>query len=212
MILQKTHHAKKHNPTSRCISPEAYDLASGKLSVRSRSGSATVPPFTVKDHEDREVPIPKTTVKLLAELIDSKTPDEPFVLLSSERNQTVQERWREHRKTGKPWTNRCMMNNALRDLRQHAKRAGIKELDKLTLHSLRKSCGVNWANNLPIHVTQAYMGHADISTTQKFYLSVGEEHAENARWVIEKVTMVEENENDAEVTPAQENELNRQVG
>ena len=24
MILQKTHHAKKHNPTSRCISPEAY--------------------------------------------------------------------------------------------------------------------------------------------------------------------------------------------
>ena len=25
MILQKTHHAKKHNHTSRCISPEAYD-------------------------------------------------------------------------------------------------------------------------------------------------------------------------------------------
>ena len=24
MILQKTHHAKKHNHTSRCISPEAY--------------------------------------------------------------------------------------------------------------------------------------------------------------------------------------------
>ena len=29
MILQKTHHAKKHNHTSRCISPEAYEYIAG---------------------------------------------------------------------------------------------------------------------------------------------------------------------------------------
>jgi len=34
--------------------------------------------------------------------------------------------------------------------------------DSLTVHTLRKSCGQNWANHLPIHVTQAYMGHAEI--------------------------------------------------
>lgn len=194
------------------LTADDVDLTEGKLLVRSRLASTTRPPFDVKDHEDREVPIPKTTAGLLAELIDSGVPDEPFILMSPERNQTVLRRWQEHRRARKPWTNRCMMNNTLREFRRHARRAGIPELDKLTVHSLRKSCGVNWANHLPIHVTQAYMGHADITTTQQYYLSVGEEHARRAAWVIEQVTMLDTDKNDAKVTPSPENGSIRQVG
>ncbi len=94
------------------------------------------------------------------------------------------------------------MNNTLREFRRHAKWAGIPEYERLTVHSLRKSCGVSWANHLPMHVTQAYMGHADITTTQHYYLSVGEEHAKHASWVIDQVTMLNGDKNDAKVTPS----------
>ena len=132
--------------------------------------------------------------------------------MTPERNQTVLRRWQEHRRARRPWTDRCMMNNTLREFRRHAKWAGIPEYERLTVHSLRESCGVNWANHLPMHVTQAYMGHADITTTQQCYLSVGEEHAKHASWVIEQVTMLNGDKNDAKVTPSPENRSIRQVG
>jgi hypothetical protein len=59
------------------------------------------------------------------------------------------------------------------------KRAGI---GKYTLHDLRRSCITNWARKgLPIHVTQQLAGHADIKTTQKFYLSVQDDDLRAAR-------------------------------
>ena len=41
------------------------------------------------------------------------------------------------------------------------------------------------------------MGHAEISTTQQFYLKVCEEHADRARWVIEQVTTLAASATDA---------------
>jgi integrase len=53
---------------------------------------------------------------------------------------------------------------------------------KFTLHDLRRSCITNWARQgLPIHVTQKLAGHADINTTQKFYLSVQDDDLNVAR-------------------------------
>ena len=110
-----------------------------------------------------------------------------------------------------------MMNNTWREFRRHAKRAGLVDHEKLTIHSLRKSCGVNWTNHLPIHVTKAYMGHADIKTTQQYYLTVGEEYAEQASWVIERVTSmagattITGGTTDAKLTPGHENDALRHV-
>jgi len=105
-----------------------------------------------------------------------------------------------------------MLNNTLREFRRHAKWAGIEEPEALTVHTLRKSCGVNWANHFPTHVTQPYMGHADINTTQQYYLSVTAEHAERTSWVIEQVTMLGEDTNDAQVTPEPKIDESRRVG
>ena len=105
-----------------------------------------------------------------------------------------------------------MLNNTLRDFRRHAKWAGIEDPEGLTVHTLRKSCGVNWANHLPTHVTQAYMGHADIKTTQQCYLSVTEEHAERTSWIIEQVTMLDQGTTDAKVTPEPKTDDSRRVG
>ena len=45
------------------------DFQTGKLLIRNREGTADLPPFDVKDHDNREVPLPPQTLKLVAEWI-----------------------------------------------------------------------------------------------------------------------------------------------
>ena len=58
--------------------------------------------------------------------------------------------------------------------------AGVKEY---ALHDLRRSCITNWASHLPIHVTKELAGHADIRTTEKYYLAVRDEDIARAQQV-----------------------------
>ena len=69
--------------------------------------------------------------------------------------------------------------NIWRDFGALARRAKVKAYSK-PLHSLRKSCITDWAENHPIHVVQQWAGHASIETTRKYYLQVDDEHYERA--------------------------------
>ena len=69
-----------------------------------------------------------------------------------------------------------MVNNVVRFVRVHAKRASLRLEGSLTIHCFRKSCGQNWADHLPMNVVKELTGHADISTTAEFYSNVSEEH------------------------------------
>ena len=89
---------------------------------------------------------------------------------------------------------------------------GFSIADEPMFHALRKSCGVNWANHLPTHAPQAYVGHADIRTTWQYYLTVEEEHPKRTAWVIEQVTMLGGDKDDASVTPGPQNDSIRRVG
>ena len=82
----------------------------------------------------------------------------------------------------------------------------------LTVHSLRKSCGQNWANHLPINVVKEFMGHSDIKTTAEFYTEVRDDHSATARWVIEAITVKSGRETDARLTPEAKSGLERRVG
>jgi len=113
---------------------EAVDLTRDNLnlgkqivSVRSRPATDFLPPFDVKDHEDRYVPIPKTTARMLAELLVTLRNNIPFILLTPNRNREIIAKWQEHRRLGKPWTNGRMANNMLVTLRRHAQWAGIAD-------------------------------------------------------------------------------------
>ncbi len=55
------------------------------------------------------------------------------------------------------------------------------------MHGFRKSCGQNWANHLPMNVVKELMGHADISTTAKFYSAVSKEHEAHTQWVTDVI-------------------------
>jgi len=105
------------------------------------------------------------------------------------------------------------MNNVRREIRRHAKNAGIKDFGKITVHCFRKSCGQNWADNLPMNVVKELMGHADISTTTQFYSKVTEVHEVQAQWIMEGLNRGKnENTTDARLTPEAEIVPDRKVG
>ena len=95
-----------------------------------------------------------------------------------------------------------MVNNVLRDFKGHIKKAGIKAIGKLTIHTLRKSCGQNWADNLPINVVKELMGHSSISTTEEFYTQVDRDHERKAARVIQQMLDASENKDGVEISYA----------
>jgi len=97
----------------------------------------------------------------------------PYVFMDHER----WSHYRERVDRGN-WNARDLVNNVLRRFKTLCRRAGVPEF---TIHDLRRSCITNWARKLPIHVTQHLAGHADINTTQKYYLSVQKEDVAKAK-------------------------------
>ena len=109
--------------------------------------------------------------------------------------------------------NDFMVNNVVRDIRIHAKWAGLTLDGELTLHGFRKSCAQNWANHLPMNVVKELMGHADISTTAKFYGTVSREHEMQVRRVSEAVTSGKaRTKSDVRLTFRPKTDPNRKVG
>jgi integrase len=195
------------------LTEENIDFDRRMLLIAGRQGTAELPAFHIKDHEDRQIPLPRSTLKLVAELLMTKSSSSPFLLLTPERYALVLHRWRECRASGKPWLNTYMTNNTVRDIRQHAKKAGLKFQKTLTVHSLRKSCGQNWANHLPMNVVKEFMGHADIGTTAEFYGTVTDDHAAHASRVIEAIATGHSIQTtDARLTPESRIRPNRRVG
>ena len=190
------------------------DFEKGRLIIANREGTANMPPFNIKDHEARRIPLPVHTIDLLTQLHAKAPEGVPYILLDNERYQRVKARWQQLRKSGKPWLNRYMVNNVLRSFKNHCRRAGIKPVGKLTIHTLRKSCGQNWADNLPMNVVKELMGHSKVETTLEFYNQVDAQHEEQAARVIQRLIenagkRNKSDKTDARLTPGA---ISRQIG
>ncbi len=187
------------------------DFESNKLIISNREATTTMPPFQVKDHQARSIPLPAHTIDLLTQW-QAKAPEGvPYILLDKERYGLVRKKWQQLKKESKPWFNRYMVNNVLRDFMSHYKRAGIKPVGKLTIHTLRKSAGQNWADYLPMNVVKELMGHSKAETTLEYYNQVDKDHEQKAARVIQKLLerVDESNKTDARLTPEQ---ISRQNG
>jgi integrase len=162
------------------------DFENGRLLIANREGTAALPPFHIKDHESRRVPLPSHTIDLLT-LWHGRAPESvPYILLTAERYERVKVKWQQLRKARLPWRNRYMVNNVLRSFKIHYKRAGIKPVGTLVIHTLRKSAGQNWADDLPMNVVKQLLGHSEIATTQKYYTMVDDDHEAKAARVIQQ--------------------------
>jgi integrase len=157
------------------------DFENGRVIISGRQGTEDLPPFFVKDNEARSIPLPAFTLNLLTTWQAQAPEGVPFVLLSKQRCEKIRSIWRRHRKQDKPWRNCYWQNNTLRSFKRDIKRAGIKPVGALNIHTLRKNAGQNWADNLPMNVVKEFLGHADIKTTQEFYTQVDKQHEKIAR-------------------------------
>ncbi len=149
------------------------DFERGRVDVANREGTTDIPPFLVKDHERRSIPLPQWSLSLLLEAQTQATAGCPFVFLSSERWELVKVKWQQFRREGRSaeWQNIHVCNNALRNFKTRCRKAGIVTSAKLTIHCLRKSYAQNLADvSTPIHTLKKLMGHSSVKTLESFYI------------------------------------------
>ena len=173
---------------------DCLDFQKNLLYVLNREATPTIPPFSIKDHESRRIPLPAHTIDLLTQWQAEAPEGVPFVLLTAKRFELVKAKWVRISKSGTPWKNAYVVNNVLRNFKSHYKRAEIKPIGQLTIHTLRKNCGQNWADHLPINVVKEFMGHSHISTTQEFYTAVDRDHELKAAKVIQAMLVPKQND------------------
>lgn len=163
------------------------DFERGRMIIENREGSDFMPPFSVKDKEERFVQLPTETLDLLTQYQQEAPEGVPYILLTKERYERVLKRWHMYRKQGRSWRNRYMVNNVGRDFKAHAKRAGLRFNGSFTIHTFRKTCAQNWAGYLPANVVKFYLGHSNINTTNKFYSIVDKSHTAWTKKVMDKM-------------------------
>jgi integrase len=176
------------------------DFERAEVRIVNRPTTATTPPFFIKDNESRTIPMPQHTRDILTDLktYNEATDGTPYVMLNDVQYATMLAKWVRYREQGRTWLNQDMQNNTLVTFKRHVKKAEIKPNGTLSLHTLRKSCITNWANeiNNP-EVVRVLAGHSDLKTTMRFYSQASTEQKAKAAAAIDHLL----NTTDARVTP-----------
>ena len=174
------------------------------------------PPFQIKDHERRSVPMPKFAAEHVRELVKRKSAGNPYVFITPDRLKFIRSHWRKIRERGGQWQNRWMVYNVVRNLKARCKRAGIVSDGPINVHCLRKSYGRNGARCLSADALQAYMGHSNIATTLTYYSKRGADDDAQARWTLDALVRGEPMQNpklsDVKVTFGRDSRESRNAG
>lgn len=166
------------------------DFDKAEIRIESRPANTERPPFMVKDKEARRVTMPEYLLNLLADLktYNDVIDQTPYVAINEQQYKTVVNKWKKYQQQGRPWANRDMQNNTLTTFKRHVRWAGIEPDGSLSIHTLRKTCITNWANNISNpEVVRRLAGHSDIKTTMEYYSKVTEEQRRKAAQAIDKV-------------------------
>jgi integrase len=162
----------------------------GEVHIVNRPGTENSPPFHIKDRESREIRIPQRCLEFLLDLraYNEMTDQSPYVVLDQGQYLTLAAKWQERRRQRQEWQNKDMANNTLTTFKRHVGWAGINPEGSLSLHTLRKCCITNWANNISNpEVVRKLAGHADIKTTMQYYSKVTEEQRRKAAEVTDRL-------------------------
>ncbi len=163
---------------------DRIDLETRRVHIANRAATDDTPPFTVKadgqsaDTKERSVPIPEAAMPDVTAACQEAFKSGGFMVLTPERFATVQRYWRlcregQHwggRALHRPWQNRDMMNNLLRDTKAYLRKATVELTAPFSLTGFRKSFGQNHVNaGTPPKTLAKLMGHSDVSTTLEYY-------------------------------------------
>ncbi len=164
----------------------------GEFTIRDR-GTFPILPWSAKSYEERTVPLPESTIRVLV-TFQEENDGSPYVFLTLGR---LEKMAKEIALKGKLGPNYEPVNNmkARFDLIQKKARALLAqergvELDDVTwahgtVHDLRRTYGTRMSRVIPMHVLKEYMGHAKITTTQEYYLAAETQDADRARAAME---------------------------
>lgn len=159
------------------------DFEARELTVQDHPSTTTRPPFAVKDFEARTIPIAKHCLKLLVDLrtYNSATDQTPYVLLDESQYKTVIAKWKRDQRNNRAWRNQDLAPSALCRFKKDVERAGIIPTAKLTIQTLRKSCVLNWANEVSNpEVVRVLAGHSDLKTTMEYYSQITDDQRARA--------------------------------
>jgi len=167
------------------------DVDAGEVRIRNRPETGKHPGFRVKDAEARNIPIPQHCLNLLADLkaYNDVTDQTPYVALNERQYNTLLRKCKRFREQKRPFRNQDWQNNTLVQFKRHCMKAGIAVSDEtLCLHTLRKTCITNWANeiNNP-EVVRQLAGHSDIKTTMQYYSQTTKEQRAKAAGAIDNL-------------------------
>jgi integrase len=167
------------------------DFEKNKITLVNRTATQEIPPFKIKDYEERSVPMPKQVIDILTKLQDEAETGNPFVFITKARFEELKLCWKEKyidKNRAGDWIFRDVLPNALKNFKKRCKDAGIKFNEKMTIHCLRKSYATNLANaGTPVHTLMKLMGHSNIATCQKYYLKSSDANEERAVKELEKI-------------------------
>ncbi len=157
------------------------DFTLEHVTVARHPAKGYVQEWSPKDHELRTLSMPLSLVDGLRKLKAVAPAGCPYVFMSAAR-------WANYREKvdSGQWTEKShLINNMLRKFKTMCKKARVREYE---IHDLRRSCITNWARNgTHIHVVRELAGHADLATTQEYYLAVQQSDLDAARLVQEAV-------------------------
>lgn len=156
------------------------DFENQLITVVAKKASKNLLEWDPKSRRNRVVPMSDESAQLLADLQLKAKENFPYLFISLQRLKRIRERQR----IG-TWNPRSqIINNLDRDFRVLRCKAGV---DECVIHDLRRSAITNWAKKLPIQVVQQLAGHADISTTRKYYLAVRSEDLVSANSFLNEI-------------------------
>jgi integrase len=170
------------------INGSNIDYENGQIHLKSRPASKNMPPFILKDKEARTIPIPKKVLGLLKQLKKETDSDCPFLLMTKERWEVVQQTWQKMRQGGRAreWQNWRLVCNPLRDYKRVCKRAGVQTEEKMNLHCLRKGWACNLAENGISPKTLCELGGwSDPSVLNEYYSKVTDANRDRAKQVLD---------------------------
>jgi len=166
------------------IAEQNFNLNNKQLKLINRPGTSDIPPFQLKDYEERTIPIPQWVMEILSQWWLKADNTVPFLFLTKPRWEIVKFKWQGMLSKGKAdeWKNEYMMNNCLRDFKLYCRKAGIRTSLKLNIHGLRRGYATNLANSgqVPPHTLQKLLGHSDVKTSMDYYVGHSDANTERA--------------------------------
>jgi len=165
-----------------------------------RAATNDVPPFLVKadgqsaECKERSVPIQAAAIPDVTAALQLSFQSGGFVVITAERFQAVQTNWRlcrdGHGLSGhghRPWLNRDMLNNFLRNARGHLAKAGVELSAPFTLHTFRKSFAQNHATaGTPPRTPAKLLGNS-VEVRMQFYNRVTDANEREAAATMDRL-------------------------